>query len=79
METDNQITNKPKSRETYKVTWQWYQFIKGDTLAGFTNTDYLDSFSEAKEFLGDRKSPSKGMKLRYRIDKVITELVEEAQ
>ena len=71
------MNNKP--REQYKVTWQWYQYIKGDTLAGFTNTDYFDSYSEAKEFLGNRKSPSKGMKLRFRIDKMITELVEEVQ
>lgn len=73
------MTTNPKCRETHKVTWQWYQFIKGDTLAGFINTDYFDTYVEAKEFLGSRKSPSKGMKLRYRIDKVITELVEEVQ
>lgn len=73
------MTKESKGRETYKVTWQWYQYIKGDTLASFTNTDYFDSFAEAKEFLGNRKSPSKGMKLRYRIDKVVTALVEEVQ
>ena len=73
------MTSKSKSREQYQVTWQWYQYIKGDTLANYSSTEKFDTIKECKDFLKARPCPSKGMKLRYRIDRIITQVVEEVQ